>query len=147
MNKKVLCRRKCIAQPKIDDERTELEDTSQFRVVIHAPKSNLENICNNVRDNVDLTGLKNIEFVKIGKEEKNMLEESVYAMMEKFKNTPLGLDNTMPKELYTIVENKWHYCLKVENKIRETTLAQVMPELTKGQITKENKDPTIEEAQ
>ena len=60
-------------------------------------------------------------------------------MMEKFKNTPLELDNTMPKELYTIVENKWHQYPKVEKGIRETTLAQVMPDLTKGKITKQNK--------
>ena len=26
-------------------------------------------------------------------------------MMEEFKNTPLELDNTMPKDLYEIVEN------------------------------------------
>ena len=59
--------------------------------------------------------------------------------MEKFKNTPLELYKTMPKELYSIVENKWHYCLNVEKEIRESTLACVMPKLTKGQITKENK--------
>ena len=68
-----------------------------------------------------------------------MLEELVYSMMEKFKNTPLELDNTMPKDLYTIVENKWHYCLKLEKEIRESTLAQVMLELTRGQITKAKK--------
>ena len=45
----------------------------------------------------------------------------------------------MPKELYTIVENKWHYCLNLEKQIRESTLAQVIPELTRGQITKANK--------
>ena len=55
--------------------------------------------------------------------------------MSKFKNTPLELDNSMPKELYSIVENKWHYCLNMEKEIRESTLARVMPELTKGKIT------------
>ena len=50
----------------------------------------------------------NIDFGKLGREDQNMLEKSIYVMMEKFKNTPLGLDNTMAKELYTIVENKWH---------------------------------------
>ena len=68
-----------------------------------------------------------------------MREVLVYAMMEKFKNTPLELDNTMPKELYTIVENKWHHFLNVEEKKRETILAQVMPKLTRGKISKENK--------
>lgn len=60
-------------------------------------------------------------------------------MMAKFKNTPIELDDTMPKELYTIVENKWHYCLKMEKEIRESTLACVMPDLTKGQIRKASK--------
>ena len=60
-------------------------------------------------------------------------------MMAEFKNTPLELDNTMPRELYEIVENKWHYCLKMEKEIKESTLAQVMPDLKRGQITKANK--------
>ena len=42
----------------------------------------------------------------------------------------------MPKELYAIVENKWHHCLNVEKYIRETTLAQVMSKLTRGKINK-----------
>ena len=67
------------------------------------------------------------------------MEEAIYTMMEKFKTTPLELDNTMPKELYTLVEKKWHYCLNMAREIRESTLARVMLELTKGQITKANK--------
>ena len=59
--------------------------------------------------------------------------------MSKFKNTPLELDNTMPKELYTLVENKWHYFLNLKKQIRESTLGQVMLELRKGKIVKENK--------
>ena len=68
-----------------------------------------------------------------------MVEESIYTMMAKFKNTPLELDNSMPKELYSIVENKWNYCLNMEKEIRESTLARVMLELTKGAISKANK--------
>ena len=59
--------------------------------------------------------------------------------MAKFKNTPLELGNTMPKDLYSIIDNKWHYFLDMEKEIRESTLAQVMSELSKGQITKANK--------
>ena len=106
--------------------------------VTHAPKSNIDKIYDNVRKNADFSELKNIDFNKLSREDQNKVEESVYAMMAEFKNTPLELDNTMPKELYEIVENKWHYCLKMEKEIRESTLAQVMPELTKGQITKVN---------
>ena len=68
-----------------------------------------------------------------------MVEESVYTMVTKFKTTPFGLDNAIPKYLYSIIENKWHYCLNMEKEIRESTLTQVMPELTRGKITKENK--------
>ena len=86
-----------------------------------------------------MTGLKNIDFGKLAREEKNKVEDLVYAMMEKFKNTPLELDNSMPKELYTLVENRWHYCLNLEKEIRESTLAHVIPNLRKGKITKATK--------
>ena len=56
--------------------------------------------------------------------------------MEKFKTTPLELTNSMPKSPYDRVEKKWHYYLNFERQIRETSLAQVMPELTKAQISK-----------
>ena len=108
-------RRKYVAPPEIDDE----EDTSQFWVVIHSPKFDLENICDNIKDNADMTRLKNINFGKLAREEKNKVEELVYAMMAKFKTTPLELDNSMPKELYSLVENKWNYCLNLEKDIRE----------------------------
>ena len=83
--------------------------------------------------------LKIIDFNKLTREEQNIVEDSMYTMMEKFKTTPLELDNTMSRELYSIIENKWHYYLNMEKEIRESTLARVMLELTKGKITKENK--------
>ena len=73
-------------------------------MVGHTPQSNLENICENVRNNIDLSGLKNIDFEKLSREEKNLVEEFIYAMMSKFKNTPLELGNTMPKGLYDMIE-------------------------------------------
>ena len=57
-------------------------------------------------------------------------------MMAKFKTTPLELDNTMPKELYSLIENKWHYCLNLEKDIRESTLANLFPKFKRGKITK-----------
>ena len=126
-----ILRRRYVAQLDSDDERTELEDINQFKVVSHTSKSDLEKIYDNVKENVDLIRLKNIEFNKLNREDQNKVEESVYAMMEKFKNAPLELDNTMPKDLYTIVENKWHYCLKLEKEIKKSILAQVMPEFAR----------------
>jgi hypothetical protein len=60
-------------------------------------------------------------------------------MMAKFKTTPIELDNSMPKELYSLIENKWHHCLNIEREIRESTLANLFPEMTKGQITTKEK--------
>ena len=40
----------------------EEEDTSQFRVVSHPSKYNIDKICDNIKENVDMSELKNIEF-------------------------------------------------------------------------------------
>ena len=96
------------------DTNEEIEDTSQFRVVSHPPKSKVDRICDNIRNHVDISELKSISFGKLTKEEKNNIEDSIYSMMAKFKTTPLELDNTMPKDLYSLIENKWHYCLNLE---------------------------------
>ena len=52
-----------------DEERTESDDNSQFRVVSHTPTFDLENSCDNIRDNANLSGLKDIEFNKLSREE------------------------------------------------------------------------------
>ena len=80
--------------------------------------------------------MKKVDFNKFTKEEQNRIEESVYAMMTRFKYTPLELDGKLPKELSKIVEDKWHFCLKMEKEMRESTLASILPDLTKEQITK-----------
>ena len=49
---------KYVRQPNSSDEMTKSEDTSQFRVVSHAPKSDLENICDNVKENEELTSFE-----------------------------------------------------------------------------------------
>ena len=56
--------------------------------------------------------------------------------MANFKKAPLEITNSMPKTLYEKVEQKWHYCLNLERKIRETSLTQAMPKLSKEQIAK-----------
>ena len=60
-------------------------------------------------------------------------------MMAKFKTTPLELDNKMPKDFYSLIENRWHYYLNLEQDIRESTLANLFLELTKGKIRKKTK--------
>ena len=73
-------------------------------MVSHNPLFDLEILCENIKSNVDLSSLEHIDFDKPGKEEKNQVEEALYAMMSKFKNTPLEFSNTIPKGLYDIVE-------------------------------------------
>ena len=60
-------------------------------------------------------------------------------MMAKFKTTPLELDNTMPKELYSLIENKWHYCLNLEKEIR-VNIGQLIPWIQKGINNKEGSE-------
>ena len=85
-----------MATPDIDEE---VEDTSQFIVVSHPPKSKVDIICENVRNHAVISKFKCIDFGKLTKGETNKIEEFIYSMMAKFKTTPLELDNTMPKEL------------------------------------------------
>ena len=80
--------------------------------------------------------MKKIDFNKFTKEEQNRIEESVYAMMVQFKYTPLELDGQLPKELSQIVEDKWYFCLRMEKEMRESTLASILPDLTKEHIIK-----------
>ena len=73
--------------------------------MVSYPKSSIDKLCAKIR-NYDLKELKNLDFDKISKDEKNKIEGSVYAMMVEYKHTPLELDGPMPKELYKIVEDK-----------------------------------------
>ena len=100
-------RRKYVAQPNSDEERTESDDNSQFKVVSH-PKSSIDKLCRQIK-NDDLNDLRNTKFYKPTKEEKIKIEEYVYAMMVEYKHTHLELDGSMPKELYKIVGDKWHF--------------------------------------
>ena len=103
-----------MAQPDSDEKKIELDCINQFKVVSHNPLSDLENLSKNVKSNADLSSFSHVNFDNLGKEEKNKVEESWYAMMSKFKNTPLEFSNSIPIGLYDIVEKKWHYCLNLE---------------------------------
>ncbi|WP_169713838.1 hypothetical protein, partial [Paludifilum halophilum] len=50
--------------------------------------------------------------------------------------TPLELDGQFPDGLSKIVEDRWNFCLRMEKEMRETTLASILPDLTKEQIEK-----------
>ena len=57
-----------MAQPNFDEENTELDDNSQFKVVSHPPKSSIDKLCEKIR-NGDLSNLKNVDFNKLTKDE------------------------------------------------------------------------------
>ena len=57
-------------------------------------------------------------------------------MMTTFKMTLIEITNSLPKSLYDRVEKSWQYSLTTERNIRETTLARVIPDLDKFEMTK-----------
>ena len=99
-------------------------------MVSHPPKSLIDILCRKIR-NRDLNNVKEIDFNKFSKEEQDKIEESIYAMMAEFKYTPLELDGQLPKELSKTIDEKWHFCLMMEKEMRESTLASILPDLTK----------------
>lgn len=99
-----ILRRKYIAQSTSDEERTKLDDNNQFKAMSHNPLSDLENLCENVKNSVYLLGFSHIDFGNLGKAEKNQVEEAIYAMMINFKKSPLEIADSMPKSLYERVE-------------------------------------------
>lgn len=91
---------KLVPQLDLDEEKIELDDLSQFKVVSHNPSSNLDNLCDNINSNVDLSSFTHIEFDKLGEAYQNKVEEAIYEMMATFKSTPLEIANSLPKILY-----------------------------------------------
>lgn len=122
--------------------RTKSYDNNQFKVVSHSPSSDLDNICENIKNNTNLSGLTHIEFGKLRKIEMNQIENSINAKMEIFEHTLIEISNSLSKDLYDSVEQKWQYSLSTERQIKETTLAQVMVEFDKITMTKEIKKCT-----
>ena len=51
------------------ESEEETKDTSQFRMVSHPPKSKVDIICDNIKDNADMSKLRGINFGKLSKEE------------------------------------------------------------------------------
>ena len=101
--------------------------------MVSHPKSSIDKLCKKIR-NDDLNDLKNTNFNNLTKEEKNKVDDSMNAMMVDYKHTPLELDGQLPKDLYKIVEDKWHLFLQMEKEIRESTLASFLLDLSKSQI-------------
>ena len=78
-----------MAQLDFDEERTKSYDINQFKVVSHNTLSDLENLCENIKNSADLSSFGHVNFDNLGKEEKKQVEEALYAIISKFKTTPL----------------------------------------------------------
>lgn len=89
--------------------------------MIHCPSSDLDNLCENIKNNADLSGFTHVEFDELGKLDMNKVDESIYAMIENFKMTPIEIANFLPKSLYDRVEERWKYSLTTKKNIREYT--------------------------
>ena len=48
-------KRKYVSPIETDEEKIELDENNQFQVVNHNPSLDLENLCENIRKNIDLS--------------------------------------------------------------------------------------------
>ena len=69
------------------------------------------------------------------KEDEMKVEEVVIDMMIFFKYTPIKLGKSFHEELFNKIDNKLKHSLINKRQIRESTLAQIMPEFNKGYIS------------
>lgn len=113
-------------------ERAKFDELSKFKVVVCRKPQNIDEVCDNLRNTVGLLGFHFIKYDKLSREDKVKVEEAVIDMMTNFKYISIEIGKRIPKELYNNIDNKWKNALKTERKIREATLAQIIPKFTKG---------------
>ena len=77
----------------------DLDEMSQFQVVCHSHSSDLDNLCDNIRHNIDFSEFTHVEFDKLGNLDMNKVKEAIYEMMATFKTTPIEISNSLPKIL------------------------------------------------
>ena len=62
-------------------------------------KTEVDIFCDNIRNHVDLSSFKKLDFEKHEKEEKMRIEEAMYQMMWTFKKGPLEIMDHIPRFL------------------------------------------------
>jgi hypothetical protein len=127
---------KSVPQLDSNEEKTKSDGLSQYKVVSHNPSSDIDNLCENIVTNIDLSRFTHVDFDKLQSVDKNKVEKAIYGMMTAFKYTPLDIANSLPKSLHDRIEKKWYYILTTYRKIREAQLAQVMPTFDKQMTAK-----------
>lgn len=120
-----------------DEEKTELDDTSQFKITVHKSPQTIDELCENIKGNVGMTCFKYIKYDTLETIDKENIEEAVLDMMATSKYTPLEFGNLVPNELYKKIDEIWKYELKTKRQIREGALAIVIPDLSRKEISKE----------
>ena len=116
------------------NEGIESNDANQFKVVSN--KSQVDNLCDNIKNNVDLTGFKKLHFEKLSKEEKTRIQETMYHMMWTLKKVPIEITKKLPRRLRILIDQRWFGCLLNERNLREATLAQLLIDLGSKEMKK-----------
>ena len=69
-----ILRKKSTPQKDSNEEKIELEDLNQYKVVSHNPSSNIDNLCEKITTNENLYGFTHVDFDKLGQVDKNKVE-------------------------------------------------------------------------
>ena len=69
-------------------------------MVSHNPSSNIDKLCENIKNNADVFGFAHVVFDKLGKIDQNKVEEAIYKIMATFRTMPIDIYNLLPKSLH-----------------------------------------------
>ena len=84
----------------IDDEEIELDDPSQFELV--STKSQVDILCDNIRNNANLSNLRKFHFEELSKEDKMKIEVAIYCMLWTFKKVPIEITENLLRDLVSL---------------------------------------------
>lgn len=127
-------RKKLVVMPNDEEddvEKTKSDDLSKLQIVPRLPPMDIDQVCENIRNLAGISWFKHIKYDSLDKANKENIEQEMLDMMKKFKHTPIGLGKGILEELYNKMDSKWEWELSTERQIKETTLAQTMPDLGK----------------
>lgn len=127
-------RRRLVVKNNDEEEkakRTESDDLSQFKIATHKKPQDIDEVCENIRNSVGLSGFHFIKYDALSNVDKKKVEEAMLDMMVTFKYTPIQLGKMILEDLYNKFYAKRKWAPVSERKVREDSLAQTISELTK----------------
>lgn len=86
-------------QEDLDEEKKKFDDLSQFKVVRNNLSSDIDNLCENIKTNANLSGFTHVDFDKQGSVDKKKVDEAKYDMKTTFKTTLVEISKSLPKIL------------------------------------------------